>query len=153
MIQEFARCYNLKTGTSFDVKRRQIRYAQRPSTINTKLFLYRCLAHIINLATQAVISTHSKSKYYSRDPEDDTVPEDVGTGDQDEIGIIQAICVKVSISSNICPSFLMCGTGSLFLTTQAALQVHSRAHQNMPLPTVARYESALEFDICYAHSC
>ena len=57
--------------------------------------LYRCLAHIINLATQVVISTCSKSKYYSGDPEDDTVPEDAGTGDQDKIGIIGAICMKV----------------------------------------------------------
>ena len=59
------------------------------------MLLYRCLAHIINLATQAVISTCSKSKYYSGDPEDDAAPEDAGTGDQDEIGIIRAICVKV----------------------------------------------------------
>ena len=57
--------------------------------------LYRCLAHIINLATQAVISTRSKSKYYSGDPEDDGVPENMGTGDRDEIGIVRAICVKV----------------------------------------------------------
>ena len=28
MLKEFARCYNLKTGTLFDVKRRQIRYVQ-----------------------------------------------------------------------------------------------------------------------------
>ena len=50
--------------------------------------LYRCLAHIINLATQAVISMHSKSKYYSGDPEDDGVPENIGTGNWDEIGIV-----------------------------------------------------------------
>ena len=59
--------------------------------------LYSCLAHIINLATQAVISTHSKSKYYSEDPEDNTVPENAGTGDWDKIGIIRAICVKVGL--------------------------------------------------------
>ena len=59
--------------------------------------LYRCLAHIINLATQAVISTRSKSNYYSGDPEDDAVPEDIGTGDRDEISIIRAICVKVRL--------------------------------------------------------
>ena len=41
----------------------------------------------------------SKSKYYSRDPEEDTVPEDVEVGDQDEIGIIQAICIKVHIAT------------------------------------------------------
>jgi hypothetical protein len=41
---------------------------------------------------------HSKSKYYSGDPEAETVPEDVGTGDRDEIGIVRAICVKVCLS-------------------------------------------------------
>lgn len=47
------------------------------------------------MATQAVISTRSKSKYYSGDPEEDTVPEDADVGDRDEIGIVRAICVKV----------------------------------------------------------
>jgi hypothetical protein len=105
------------------------------------------------LATQAVISTCSKSKYYSRDPKDDTIPKDVGAGDWDEIGIIQAICVKVCISSNFYPSLFMCGTGMLFVTTEAALQDYSRVHQDTPLPTPARYESVLEYDICYAHLC
>ena len=59
----------------------------------------RCLAHIIDLATQAVISTCSKSKYYSGDPEDNAVPEDE-TGDRDEIGVIRAICVKVRLNLN-----------------------------------------------------
>jgi hypothetical protein len=100
MLQEFARCYNLKTGTLFDIKRRQIRYV--PLTIHySHLFLLRCLAHIINLATQAVISTCSKSKYYSGDPEDVAVPEDVGTSDRDEIGVICAICVKVSLTDQL----------------------------------------------------
>jgi hypothetical protein len=37
MLQEFARCYSLKTGASFNVKCRQIRYVQRPSAIRAKL--------------------------------------------------------------------------------------------------------------------
>ena len=56
---------------------------------------YRCLAHIINLATQAVISTRSKSKFYSGDPEDDVICEEQGEFERDEVGIIRAICVKV----------------------------------------------------------
>ena len=98
MLQEFARCYNIKTGTSFDVKCRQIRHVMSKNPGSILNLLYRCLAHIINLATQAVISTRSKSKYYSGDPEAETVPEDVGTGDRDEIGIVRAICVKVCLS-------------------------------------------------------
>jgi hypothetical protein len=56
----------------------------------------RCLAHIINLATQAVISAHTKSKYFNGDPLDDHMPEDIGDSSEcDEIGIIWAICIKV----------------------------------------------------------
>ncbi|KAH8984846.1 hypothetical protein EDB92DRAFT_1818912 [Lactarius akahatsu] len=83
MLQEFARCFQIKTGTSFDVKRRQI----------------GCLAHIINLATQAVISARTKSKYYNGDPTDDHLPKDLGTSKRDEIGIVRAICIKARSSS------------------------------------------------------
>jgi hypothetical protein len=47
------------------------------------------------LATQAIISTHSKSKFYSGNLEDDQLPDDVGALERDEIGILRAICVKV----------------------------------------------------------
>ena len=56
---------------------------------------HRCLAHIINLAMQVVISAHSKSRYYNGNPEDDHLPEDVGGTECDEIGIVCAICIKV----------------------------------------------------------
>ena len=127
MLQEFVCCYKVKTGASFNVRHHQIRYVLRPLTTHIKLFCTD-VAHII-MATQAVISTCSKAKYYSGDPEDDALPEDVGTGDWDEIGIIWAICMKVCVSSLFYPSFLMCGAGTLFLTTQAALQDPSRAPQ------------------------
>ena len=55
----------------------------------------RCLAHIINLAAQAVISARSKSKYYNGDLADDHLPEDLSANERDEIGIVRAICVKV----------------------------------------------------------
>ena len=55
-----------------------------------------CLAHIINLATQALISTRSKAKYYEPNkPDDDQLPEAAGGDDRDEVGLICAICVKV----------------------------------------------------------
>ena len=56
---------------------------------------HRCLAHIINLATQAVIARCSKAKYYNSNMDHDELPKDLGAADQDEIGIIHAICVKV----------------------------------------------------------
>ena len=53
--------------------------------------------HIINLATQEVIATRSKSKFYNGDPEQDHTPEDVSAIERDEIGIVRAICIKVRL--------------------------------------------------------
>lgn len=53
-----------------------------------------CLGHVINLATQALITTYSQSPHY--DPE---APENdiAGTNGprRDEIGLVRAIAVKV----------------------------------------------------------
>ena len=99
MLEEFVRCYQAKTGCQFDIKRRQIRYVSFTlCSCGSQFTTYRCLAHIINLATQAVISTHSKSKFYDGNPEDNHLPEDVGGAERDEIGIVCAICVKVCSS-------------------------------------------------------
>ena len=57
----------------------------------------RCLAHIINLAVQAVISACSKLKYYNGNPTDNHLLEDLVANKHDEIGIIHAICIKVCI--------------------------------------------------------
>ena len=64
----------------------------------------RCLAHIINLATQALISTRTKSKYYNGDPADDHIPEEKkDESERDEVGIIRAICIKVrSVPHSTC---------------------------------------------------
>ncbi|PPQ87326.1 hypothetical protein CVT26_004408, partial [Gymnopilus dilepis] len=82
MLDEFANCYRFKTGKIFDVAKRHI----------------RCLAHIINLATQALISTRSKAKYYSADSDDGHLP-DLNAPDRDEVGLIRAITVKARSSS------------------------------------------------------
>src|ERR1700737_3757472 len=37
--------------------------------------VHSCLAHIINLATQALISTRSKAKYYAPDTDDAHIPD------------------------------------------------------------------------------
>ena len=58
-------------------------------------FSHRCLAHIINLATQAIISTRSNAKFYDGSADENELPEDLGATERDEIGIIRAICVKV----------------------------------------------------------
>ena len=58
--------------------------------------LNRCLAHIINLAMQALISTHSKSRHYNpADPNADLTSNDAT---HDTVGLVWAICVKVCCS-------------------------------------------------------
>ena len=83
MLQEFAHCYTVTASTLKQCLIISVIKAGRSEDFNLFILtlLYRCLAHIINLATQAVISTCSKAKYSSEDPEENTIPENVGTGD------------------------------------------------------------------------
>lgn len=52
-----------------------------------------CLAHIINLATQVLISTRSKAKHYNPHNIDEHTP-DVDGIQQDELGLVRAICIN-----------------------------------------------------------
>jgi hypothetical protein len=116
MLKEFALHYKQKTGKEFDVAKRHIRYTNTIH-INFSFDLHliinylRCLAHILNLATQLLISTKSKAKYYS--VHDDNVP-DADTADpeqpnHDEVGLVHAICVKVW-----CPFFIISDLNHFF---------------------------------------
>ena len=49
-----------------------------------------CLAHVINLATQALISTYSKAPHF--DPKNPEAHVPMG---RDEVGLVRAISVKV----------------------------------------------------------
>ncbi|KAN0113570.1 hypothetical protein V8E52_007634 [Russula decolorans] len=69
MLKEFAKHVRAETGWIFNLETDRI----------------RCLAHIINLATQALISTHSKSKHY--DPAEPDADLTVGNG-CDVVGLI-----------------------------------------------------------------
>ncbi|KAF8230107.1 hypothetical protein L208DRAFT_1283531, partial [Tricholoma matsutake] len=46
---------------------------------------------VINLATQALITTYSKSKHYNPAKPD----ADLARPEHDEVGLVRAICVKV----------------------------------------------------------
>ncbi|KAF5365840.1 hypothetical protein D9757_012805 [Collybiopsis confluens] len=60
----------------------------------------RCLAHVINIATQAVIKTYSSSKHYNpalpdeHEPNTATVDDDGEKVVRDEVGITRAVAVK-----------------------------------------------------------
>ena len=99
MLDKFAHCFQIKTGMCYDVKCQHIRYVPLTSITWISCLDFhsrpRCLAHIINLATQAIISTCTKSKYYNGDPTDDQLPKDAAGAEHDKIGIVRAICIKV----------------------------------------------------------
>jgi hypothetical protein len=57
--------------------------------------VHRCLAHIINLATQAVIATRSKAKYYNPDDDSEDPEDEEEEFERDEVGLVRKICVKV----------------------------------------------------------
>jgi hypothetical protein len=95
----------------------------------------RCLAHIINLATQAVITSYSKSKHYDpTDPEADLTGPRTERG-RDEVGLVRAICVKVSSSpgvslsrnSRVLTSFVV---GSFFSKAETITHRYSRMRRS-----------------------
>jgi hypothetical protein len=59
----------------------------------------RCLAHVIHLATRALISTYSKAPYYT--PEHPNLTTLQENGHRDEVGLIRAIAVKASLLSRV----------------------------------------------------
>ena len=82
--------------------------------------------HIINLATQAVISACTKSKYYNGGPSDDHIPEDIGDNERNEIGIIQAICIKVRNGSYLFAfgTTLVGLVGMFIIAAEGSIQEH-----------------------------
>jgi hypothetical protein len=58
------------------------------------IFSLRCLAHVINLATQALIKSYSKSKHYDPANLNEHLP-DTDALVRDEVGLVRAIAVKV----------------------------------------------------------
>ncbi|PSR75311.1 hypothetical protein PHLCEN_2v9174 [Hermanssonia centrifuga] len=77
MLKEFAFRLEQKTGKPFDYIWRRV----------------NCLAHIINLAAQALITAYSKSPHYDPSNPDAHLPFSE-TGFRDEVGLIRAITVK-----------------------------------------------------------
>jgi len=82
MLHQFAFHRLAKTGKAFSPAQQRI----------------RCLAHIINLATQVLISSYSKAKHYNPHAPGEHVP-DTSACKRDEVGLIRAITVKERSSS------------------------------------------------------
>ena len=81
-----------------------------------------CLAHVINLATQALIKGHSKAKYYNPATPDEHIP-DVDAYLRDEVGLIRAIAVKVSpfVAEAILHAMADTDLGTIFCETEGVI--------------------------------
>ncbi len=80
------------TDKEYDWKRRKIKFVCFFSTccFGYSQLCNSCLAHVINLATQVLISTHSKSPHF-----DPKMPDAHMPTYRDEVGLVRAIVVKV----------------------------------------------------------
>jgi len=97
MMDFFAGYVENKTKVPYPHKDRRIQYAAVKSTFFDILyyifFSLRCLAHVINLAMQALIKS-SKSKHYDPANPNEHLP-DTDALVRDEVGLVRAIAVKV----------------------------------------------------------
>lgn len=94
MCDEFSMRFEKKTTKMWDVGQRQIRLVYRFHVLYILTIVYSCLAHIINLATQALIATKSQTKYFSPHDPESHEPDTTGP-ERDELGLVRAITVKV----------------------------------------------------------
>jgi hypothetical protein len=93
MMKEFAACLKATTGKKYHWKKRKIKFVIIVKLLSfTRSHNDSCLAHVINLATQMLISTYSKSPHFDPMWPDAHVPTC-----HDEVGLVWAIVVKVWI--------------------------------------------------------
>jgi hypothetical protein len=92
MMMELAMRLDTSTGKTYHWKKRKIKFVSSLTHSLQLLTNNSCLAHVINLATQSLISIYSKSPYF--DPKQ---PEAHAPTSRDEVGLVRAIVVKVWI--------------------------------------------------------
>ena len=149
-------------GVKVSKKDRKSIWCQEPShsvcktvsylDINHLLFS-RCLAHIINLATQALIKTRSEAKYYSPHEEvQEDLDADAGA-ERDELGLVRAICVKVCVFNLKLDCIPKKIPGPIIISTERTFQRNAGWKESSRSPTLAWYESSVEFNIYNAPSC
>ena len=94
MMKELAVRLKISTGKKYYWKKRKIKFVSSLTCAYHKLTKDSCLAHVINLATQLLISTYSKSPHFDPKEPNAHVPTS-----RDEVGLIRSIVVKVWIIS------------------------------------------------------
>ena len=151
MLQEFAKHMWLQERKIFDPIADRIRWVficYFLQLFHTKVFDNRCLAHIINLATQAFIMMHSKSRHYNpADPDADLIGDNVG---RDAVGLVRAICVRYQISLYLQSSSDSWILGTFLCKTEAAFCRNSNTQGSQAcLPTATWHASSLVINICH----
>jgi hypothetical protein len=157
MMEELGRLINghsSRAGLPFwDHQKFHIRCVSFRVLINADATVTRCLAHVINLATQAVVSTYSKSKHYDpKDPEAH-IPE-LDDQVRDEIGLIRAIVVKVCSPQSLLDEIhLTFYVGTIFGKTKREVQGDPVSGQISDGSSASsRYGCPLVFDVRHAES-
>jgi hypothetical protein len=90
MMKEFAACLKITAGKEYNPKKRKIKFVYSLSCVVTLLMNCSCLAHVINLAMQMLISTYSKAAHFDPNQPEAHLPTSC-----DEVGLVRAIVVKV----------------------------------------------------------
>lgn len=96
MMKEFAAQLKTATGRKYNWRKRKIKYASPPAYRVQILTNNSCLAHVINLATQMLISTYSSSPHFDPKQPDAHIPTS-----RDEVGLVRAIVVKAGFDTYI----------------------------------------------------
>ena len=94
MMKELAARLEAATAREYIWEKRKIKSVSSLSRSYQLLTNNSCLVHVINLATQMLISTYSKSPHF-----DPKKPEAHIPTSRDEVGLVRAIVVKVWIMS------------------------------------------------------
>jgi hypothetical protein len=148
MMEHFGKHIEDETKKTFDHKKRRL----------------RCLAHIINLATQALLSTHSKSKYVDVTKSNDDLVVS-RHGHRDEIGLIRSIAVKVCMIFNHCLFIYIAHPhiGTVFCFQERTFPQDSTSSRGWRCSCCSRccqttpasfgYEGAMVLDLCDAPPC
>ena len=112
--------------------------------------MYSCLAHVINLATQALISAYSQSPHF--DPKN---PEAHIPTSRDEVGLVRAIAVKVRITGNSVQLYsgmnTVCYLGAVIIEAETNVEYCSdKGRYCKTGPTPSRYEGPMVIDVSNA---
>ena len=94
MMQEVAVRLKATTGKKYKWRKMKIKLVFSDVCFELLTILCSCLAHVINLATQTLISAYSKAPHFNPKNPEAHVPTS-----RDEVGLVRAISVKVCIMS------------------------------------------------------